>query len=340
MTEQSVDPKLLTHPRPVNIRIEGVELGRVIAAVAVIIIHVPSSLSKYVDFAVPYFLTLSGYFLAKNLNPVSVNASPLINISLRHWRLFFFWALIYSVLPANWPQLVLHGGMLSGILETINDSLHKFVMNPINWFLDGPPGGFHLWYLACAPLAALIVFILLKCNLRWLLLPTAIASLVILNLLTSNQCAGTLQWSTKAITGIFIAIPSLVAGYEFSLRSKGREYVFLGSILIFVGAGMKVLELHSVDQSCFSTGAILIGIGMFIFLLNFPRLPGGKLWINLGKLTVGVYILHIALRPIYFSIAPKIQWFPGSLGFVILVFLTFSVVWVLIKFRIFKNWLS
>jgi surface polysaccharide O-acyltransferase-like enzyme len=340
MTENSTDHTLVSQPPPTNKRNEGVELGRLIATIAVIIIHVPSFLSKYFDFAVPYFFTLSGYFFAKKLGSESVDISALRNISLRHWRLFLFWALVYSLFPANWPQLILHGNIITGILETLTDSVNKFSINPINWLLDGPPNGFHLWYLANAPLAAVVVFVFLKFNLRWMLLPLAIASLAILILLTPNQCDGTLQWATRAKVGILIAIPTVIAGVEFGLRSKDRGHALFGSILVLAGAGLKIYELHSLAGYCISTASILIGMGLFILLLDFPRLPYGNLWVALGKMTVGVYILHIAVRPIYFSIAPKIQWFPNSLGFIILTLLTFGVVWALTKFSVFKNWLS
>lgn len=340
MTEESINLKPDAQPLPENRRHEGVELGRLIATVAVIIIHVPSFLSIYFDFAVPYFFALSGFFLANKLNPENVNFNSLKNISIRHWRLFIFWALIYSLLPPNWPQLILHGNVVSGFLETLNGSIDKFAINPINWLLDGPPAGFHLWYLANAPLAAAVVFIFLKLNLRCLLVPLAIASLVALFLLAPEQCAGTVQWATRAKLGTLVAIPALIAGYEFSLRYKGSGQILIGSILILLGVMVKVFELRSLVEGCISTGSISIGAGMFIFLLNFPRLPGGNLWSELGKLTVGVYILHIAIRPIYFSIAPKVQWFPDSLGFIFLAVITFCIVWALTRFNTFKDWLS
>jgi len=322
-------------------RQEGVELGRVIAIVAVIHVHLSSHESRLFYFAVPYFLALSGYFLANHLNPEHISLYPLKGFAAKHWRLFIFWALFYSLLPPDWPMLILHGGLTTGIFATFAGSLNKLFVNPINWFLDGPPHGFHLWYLANAPIAAGMVFLFLKFNLRWLLRTIAFASIVILLSLKSSQCVGTMEWASNAKLGLLLAIPSLVAGWEFQLLGwAGRRNMIIGALLISAGLLPELLGFEIVAKGCTSLEGILIGVGLLIFLLAWPKLLGGKLWVALGKLTAGVYVLHIALRPILFSLAPKIEWFPNSLGFVFLAFLTFIVVYVLSRFLIFRKWLS
>lgn len=327
--------------KAVKKRHEGVEFGRIIATVAVIQIHLASFESRFLYFAVPYFLALSGYYLANNLNPEHISISSWRNFAARHWRLFLFWGIFYSLLPPDWPMLIRHGGLTSGILDTFVESINKLFINPINWLLDGPPLGFHLWYLANAPIAAGVIFLLLKLNLRCLLGVIAFASIGVLLTLNSNQCVGTMQWASSAKLGLLVAIPSIVAGWEFRLLGyTGRKNMLIAAILISAGLLPELLGFELAAKGCTSIESILIGVGLLIFLLQWPTLPGGKLWVALGKLTVGVYILHIALRPILFSLAPKIEWFPSYLGFVFLTFLTFLVVYGLSKFLFLKKWLS
>jgi hypothetical protein len=333
------EPEMIA--KVVKKRHEGVELGRLIATVAVIHVHLASFESRFMYFAVPYFLALSGYYLANNLNPEHISISSWRNFAARHWRLFLFWGLFYSLLPPDWPMLIRHGGLTSGILDTFVESINKLFFNPINWLLDGPPHGFHLWYLAYAPIAAGVIFLLLKLNLRCLLGAIALASIAVLLSLDTNQCVGTMQWASNAKLGLLVAIPSIVAGWEFRLLGyTGRRNMLIAVILISAGLLPGLLGFELVAKGCTSIESILIGVGLLIFLLEWPTLPGGQLWVALGKLTVGVYILHIALRPILFSLAPKIEWFPSSLGFVFLACLTFLVVYVLSRFLFFKKWLS
>ncbi len=143
-------------------RHNGLDLGRVIAVVVVIMIHLPDPNWFVINFAVPYFFVLSGYLLSHQAHAGNYDFRILKKFAIRHWKLFAFWALLYSAIPPNWPYYVTHSGLTDGFINTLESSLAKALFNPVNFLLDGPPYGFHLWYLACAPLAASIIFMLAR----------------------------------------------------------------------------------------------------------------------------------------------------------------------------------
>lgn len=321
-------------------RHEGLEMGRVLATVAVIIIHMPTFFSKYLHFAVPFFFGLSGYLLAKSINNGDLQASHIKKFTVRHWRLLLIWAAFYSLLPLNWPQILSYDNVLGSIKQTYLQSQDKFSTNPVNWFLDGPPNGFHLWYLAIAPLATALLFILVKLNLRVLLIPIALSSIFSLLILTPEQCSETAYWAAKTKFGILIALPSVIFGYEYYLRWQGKSSLLIGGGIMTVGVLMTIAQLHSATTSCMDAGSIITGAGLLMVLIGLPKVAFGEAIVLLGKLTLGAYILHLAIRPLIFSLSHKMQWQTNFEGISILTVLSFFSAWLFLQNKHLKKLLS
>ena len=318
-------------------RHNGLELGRVIAVVAVIMIHLPDPNWYVINFAVPYFFVLSGYLLSRRAHAGNYDFRILQKFAIRHWKLFAFWALLYSVIPPNWPYYVTRGGWAVGFLNTLEASFAKFLINPANFLLDGPPYGFHLWYLASAPLAAGIVFMLARRKMQMISVVLALVCIGTLMLLKPEQRLGTDYWASNAKLGLLNAIPCICFGWFYALQREANYHLLIGSFLLSIG-----LVISSLDNSFILTPitGVVLGIGLFVVLIAFPAMPLDGLWSELGRMTLGVYLIHIALRPIVFFAMPKILWAPSWVGVVFLTLLSFLAVFFISKLPVIKKYVS
>lgn len=247
-------------------RQNGLDLGRVIAVIVVIMIHLPDPSRSVINFAVPYFFVLSGYLLSRRAHAGNFNLSILQKFFVRHWKLFGIWALFYSALPPNWPYYAMHGGWLGGFISTLEASSAKLLMNPANFLLDGPPFGFHLWYLACAPLAAGIVFILSKKKLQLSAVILAFLCIGALLLLAPDERLGTDYWASNAKLGLLTAIPCICFGWFFALQEKNDKHLLFGAFVFVVGV---MLASFSNSPALVSIAGIVLGIGLFVVLMLF-----------------------------------------------------------------------
>lgn len=315
-------------------RQNGLDLGRVIAIVVVIMIHLPNPNWSVINFAVPYFFVLSGYLLSRRADAGKFEFSVLKKFVFRHWKLFGFWALVYSLIPPNWPYYAMHGGWADGFQNTLAASLSKFLMNPVNFLLDGPPYGFHLWYLACAPLAAGFVFMLARQKLQFIAILLAFACVGVLLLLKPEQRLGTDYWASNAKLGLLSAIPCICFGWFYALRHKADKHLLIGIVLFMVGMACALPDKNTAFNS---VAGIILGSGLFVVLFAFPVLPFGGVWSMLGRMSLGVYLIHLALRPIVFFALPKIAWAPSWTGIALLTTLSFIATFLVSKIPIIKN---
>jgi peptidoglycan/LPS O-acetylase OafA/YrhL len=60
-------------------------------------------------------------------------------------------------------------------------------------------------------------------------------------------------------------------------------------------------------------------------------------WSALGQMSLGVYLIHIALRPIVFFVMPKLVWAPSWVGVVLLTVLSFTGAFLLSKIPVLKS---
>jgi peptidoglycan/LPS O-acetylase OafA/YrhL len=315
-------------------RQNGLDLGRVIAVVVVIMIHLPDPSWTVINFAVPYFFVLSGYLLSRRAHAGSFNISILQKFVVRHWKLFGAWALLYSAIPPNWPYYALHGGWIGGFISTLEASSAKLLINPANFLLDGPPFGFHLWYLACAPLAAGVVFMLARNKLQLVAIILALVCICALLLLKPEQRLGTEYWASNAKLGFLNALPCICFGWFYASRKNDDKHLLSGSIACLIGV---ILALFSSSTALASIAGIVLGIGLFVVLISFPALPMSRWWSALGQMSLGVYLIHIALRPIVFFVMPKLVWAPSWVGVVLLTVLSFTGAFLLSKIPVLKS---
>lgn len=161
--------------------IASIELGRVIAILAIIGLHGQMALTYWqIDevpwigyvlnqaarFAVPLFFLISGYLIQPKLA-----ASPwesVINYSKPLLKVWLAWSIICLVMPFNLAKVEEFGYLGE------REGYWGFLMStPLNSFLEG--GLVHLWFIPALVCAVLIIALLIELKLNKLLLPIAIA---------------------------------------------------------------------------------------------------------------------------------------------------------------------
>lgn len=253
---------------------------------------------------------------------------------VRHWKLFGVWAILYSLIPPNWPYYVTRGGWAVGFTDTLGASAAKFMLNPANFLLDGPPYGFHLWYLACAPIAVGIVFMLARQKLEYIAVILALLCIGALLLLQPEQRLGTDYWASNAKLGLLNAIPCICFGWFYALQRQGNRHLLIGTLILLAGGFLASFDNSS---ALASIAGVVLGIGLFVVLLAFPAIPLSRVWSALGRMSLGVYLIHIALRPIVFFAMPKLLWAPSWTGVALLTILSFIAAFLFSKIPVVRN---
>ena len=314
-----------------NTRLASLEFGRLLAVFCVVAIHVQNPNDPVLNFGVPYFFALSGYLLSKAIDSGEAARGIWLRFAKRHLMLFAAWAGIYTVLPLNWPMDIIHHSFWSGVQLSIQTSLQKFLVNPWNWLLDGPPGGFHLWYMVCSPLVAGIALLAHRIWPVGLLVVLMSAALCVLLKVTSLQCVGDALWATNAKLGIWVGLLAFGVGWVLAITT---DVVRVGTGALMVLFSLTAGYWMEVYAQCPSIVGVATGCGLLALLTVCKRIPAEKVWLAAGRLTLGVYLLHIALRPLYFAVQGYLPGWGHPFGAVLLVAASIASVWAVIHLKL------
>ncbi len=268
----------------------GIDCLRLLAALAVVILHtqislkVPAEVKRYIfigfRFAVPVFFIISGYALApKLLSPQLEIATVLSRLA----KIFLGALLLYLPLFLVWEGA-----------EVLYTRLNSFSLLAIGT-------GFHLWFVSSLFFGLLMVSLIngTKAN---LLLPAISFSLLIL-CIGLNYYQRFLPLDTGFIRYLN-SIPLIYFGMVFRKIPKRRiwDSDFLGPILLITGILLTILEVALVRNSGhptnidfeFSLGIILTSIGLFLSSLNLPKTHFLTFLATLGRrYSLGIYIIHV-----------------------------------------------
>ncbi|MCB9630384.1 MAG: acyltransferase [Sandaracinaceae bacterium] len=352
-----------SHPRHA-----GIELGRAVAMLAVVLIHVPpppawnALLRPLAEFGVPYFFVVSGFLWARGhlarrsarLAPVSPAspASPLppgsAAPSTRAWsawraalgplpRLLGLYALgfvAYSLLPLDWLTALLHRRLLASVAATAQATLTALARAPLGTLFDGPPGGFHLWFLASLALGLGTVMLGVRLRRARLLGGTAVA-LFVFGLLAGRYAATPLGiplgWSVR--NGPFQAVLLVGVGALLAQRMSAQELarepanggprvrrgwgplgLALGWLIAFAERhALGAIEAQPGEPDVYSLAVLPLGLGAFFCFhdlrITSPRVRRAATW--LGGTTLGVYLWHVLLRVPLASVLAVLGLYPA-----------------------------
>lgn len=292
---------------PNHHKIASLELGRVIAMLAIIALHcqlfthywftneepwVAYLFNQSTRFSVPLFFLISGYLIQPKLSQ-----NPLLN--LRQYcspllRIWIIWSLISLLMPFN-----LEVSINQGYLVERTGYWGFLLQHPLNSLLEG--GLVHLWFLPALMIAVSIMALLIRQQKAHWMLPLAMGLYLYGELAGSSAVITGLSAPFFTRNGPFFSTLFVVIGYLI----REREIVWQARsalLLALLGMVLHFLEAYGLHQygQVFNSNDYLLGtalwaIGIFLFLLAKPEL-GRSPWVfSLSKSIIGFYVSHLLI---------------------------------------------
>ncbi|KAA8602937.1 acyltransferase family protein [Vibrio cyclitrophicus] len=295
-------------------RIASIELGRVIAILAVIGLHGQMALTYWqinevpwigyvlnqaARFAVPLFFLISGYLIQPKLT-----ASPwttFINYSKPLLKVWLVWSIICLVMPFNLSKVEELGYLGE------RQGYWGFLMNtPLNSFLEG--GLVHLWFLPALMFAVLIIALMVEMKLDKLLLPTAIL-LYVYGVLAGNYTSLTdlsapfFTRNGPFFSTLMVTLGFLIRQHQWKVSStKALGFLAIGMFIHFAEAAWLTNFDVGFNMNDFLFGTTLWGVGVFMWLLANPNI-GNYAWVrSISNRMLGIYVSHLLVIIVLFNV--------------------------------------
>ncbi|MBE8565762.1 MULTISPECIES: acyltransferase [Vibrio] len=299
--------------------IASIELGRVIAILAIIGLHGQMALTYWqIDevpwigyvlnqaarFAVPLFFLISGYLIQPKL--AALPWETVLNYSKPLLKVWLAWSIICLVMPFNLAKVEEFGYLGE------REGYWGFLMStPLNSFLEG--GLVHLWFIPALVCAVLIIALLIELKLNKLLLPIAIAL----------YGYGVLAGSYATLTGLeapfftrngpffgtlMVTLGFLIRQNQWKVSStKALVLLALGMLIHFAETAWLTTFDVGFNTNDFLFGTALWGMGVFMWLLANPNM-GNYAWVRaISNRMLGIYVCHLLIIIVLFNVC-------GALG--------------------------
>lgn len=310
----------------------AVDVFKMICAILVMMIHtkpfenlfwIDSGIGMVTRFAVPFFFTISGYFLFKKVQrEPSKKWKDVSRYLLRLFRFYVIWYVIFRLVD----------GLLSRSFQSIEYYIRHFFFTS-----DGSP----LWFVNALIWAVIMVSVLTSC------MRTKIVFCIGILLLISGYSASTMlgvtgdTWITQTLkpitsligvqNGLFFAFPYVAMGAylsEQNLKVDHRKN-FFGATLFFALLGAESL-VAVMKFNAPLTFLWLSALPMTWFVAKLTltiELPDKPVYHTLRKISTLFYVLHVVV----FKILQKVivVWKihdPANLLLTVITFLITSVV--------------
>lgn len=294
----------------------GIELGRAVAMLAVVLIHVPpapalnATLRPLAEFGVPYFFVLSGFMWASRETPRNARPDALRRLWTTLRRLFTLYALafvVYALVPLDWSTALRHGQLGPAVGAAAQRSYAAFTTAPLATWLDGPPQGFHLWFLPSLMLGLTAVGVGHVQGRQRALMGLALG-LFVFGLLTGRyaRTAVGLPWHLSTRDGPFQSVLLVGVGASLAKRGPPRAWRWRGPVVLFLGQLLVFAEAAWVGAApgagggpdVYSAAVLPLGVGAFWLFHDLPlRAPWAQRAArSVGGATLGVYLWHVLLR--------------------------------------------
>jgi surface polysaccharide O-acyltransferase-like enzyme len=284
-------------------RLVGIDLFRVVAFVAVVLIHTstlgdenPRSAGHIIEglcrFAVPYFFMVSGYFLGDRgfFSTVDRTMRRLFPIFLI-WAMFYCWFFTGALMP--------------------------FTPHAIVQFLYTGMPGYHLWFLPALG-SAILIFAAARVKLGWLGLFVLAAAFYLVGLIFGpwHQLLGLPGFRGR--DGPFFALTFVTIGAWWRSRAPAPLTMTQATTLVLLTGGAQLGEnwillqaglnglLSGPDMTLMT---IPFGISVFALALNWKAGTMGRLLARAGRVTLGMYLIHVFILTLIVMARP-----PMSLG--------------------------
>jgi surface polysaccharide O-acyltransferase-like enzyme len=298
-----------------NTRIASLELGRIIAIAAIIILHcqlaqtywkvegtpwVGYILNQTARFAVPLFFLLAGYFIQPRLSEDPIHtlktySRPLI-------RIWLVWSVISLVMPFNLGTIAKHSYLWER--QEYWDYLMKA---PLNSLMEG--GLAHLWFLPSLIWAVAFLALLTRLGQSRLILPVSFA-LYVYGVLGGSYQNITELW-TPFLTRNGPFFSTFLVSIGFMLRQGDLKVSPNAALWIMLGGmGLHFTEAYwltdhgaAFDAHDYVFGTALWATGLFLWLLAYPNLGNSPATFYIARSTLGYYVAHPLVIIIMLNIA-------------------------------------
>ncbi|MDG3084883.1 acyltransferase family protein [Vibrio hannami] len=300
-------------------KIASLELGRVIAMFAIILLHchilhelplindvpwIGYVVNQLARFGVPFFFILSGYLVQPKLT-----ASPLSTFSSYSkplLKIWFIWSVICLLIPFNLGVVATEGylaerfGYWDWLLET-----------PINTLMEG--GLIHLWFIPGLICAVGIIAVALKYK-ATKALPYIAIGLYLYGVAGGSYVSLTEIW-TPFFTrnGPFFNTLMVWVGFEirrqeYSIKPVTAAILACAGMLIHFGEATWLYN-HGVPFNThdFLLGTSLWGTGLFMLLLANPTFGNKPIILTLANMVLGVYVAHLPIMILFLNLAGVLE---------------------------------
>lgn len=299
----------------VSKKIQSIELGRVIAILAIAAMHCQMFLTYWqfdenpwigyvfnqsTRFAVPLFFLISGYLIQPKL--VAAPLETLQRYVSPFLRVFIVWSVITLVMPFNLGTVA-----ESGYLAERQGYWSYLAQSPLNSLLEG--GLVHLWFIPALICAAAIAALLAKFNKLALFIPIGAALYFYGVLAGSYQALTELPAPFFTRNGPFFSTLLFAIGFE--IRQRGLSMTAKQALLLaFTGMALHFFEawqLTRFDQpfnaNDYLFGTFVWGTGCFMWLLAKPNFGAGRWLTAQSNSVLPLYVAHLPMIIVMMNIA-------------------------------------
>ncbi|CZF85583.1 acyltransferase [Grimontia marina] len=297
-----------------NARIPSLEMGRLLAILAVVIIHAGpfrgeaysegvNTLSDVINqicrFAVPFFFVLTGYFVQPKL--VESPTKTFMHYAKPLMLIWLAWSIIYLVMPFR-----LDIAMTEGYLVERAGYWNYLLKAPFNTLFEG--GLVHLWYIPGLLSALGILALLINKNQQGLIMPLALGLYVWG--LGAGSYQPVMEGEAPIFTrnGPFFSLLMVTTGFEMrrrniSFSNKAAYSMLIGGLALCLAEGFNLTRYDVwMANHDFLVGTPLVALGLFALLLNHPNLGNNPATFALSKRVLGIYVAHFVPLILVFNL--------------------------------------
>ncbi|WP_038173329.1 acyltransferase [Vibrio pacinii] len=290
-----------------NKKIQSIELGRVVAIIAIAAMHCQMFISYWqfdgtpwvgylfnqaTRFAVPLFFLISGYLIQPKL--VLAPTQTLYRYVSPLLKVFVVWSVICLAMPFNLATVAEHG-----YLAERQGYWGFLAQTPLNSLLEG--GLVHLWFIPALMIAAAIGAVLSKYKQTELFVPLGFA-LYVYGVLAGSYQEFTGFWAPFFTrNGPFFSTLLFAIGFSIrqqSITATSRQALWLaliGMALHFTEAAVLNHFGQAFNANDFLFGTVLWGSGCFLWLLSKPSL-GAQSWLAAqSRYVLPFYVAHLPM---------------------------------------------
>jgi surface polysaccharide O-acyltransferase-like enzyme len=329
-------------------RITSVDVMRVIAIIAVIVIHIcpfeesPVHVGESWDvgtvvvqmgrFAVPFFYILSGYLWAQKIGHESDVYPYTVKVARRIAFVFVAWSAIY-LLPMDFASTF--EGCRSGWFDQLMRNLKQITSSPTRVLFSGTK--YHLWYLPSLLSAlGITAFFVRYRQQNWLgILALALYIMALAGKAYDSTPLG-FHSSFNLRNGPFFSLAFFVTGYFLQKYEAKPSWRRLGILISMAGITLQFSELYflhkkwgiSISQD-FVVGTYFYGLGIAMIALSGLPFANLKKVAAVGPLVLGIYTSHLIFVELFRPIGK--HFYSSSLWSVTFIVAVFGVSYLLVR---------